>query len=153
MGRTDSLGKTLMLGKIKGRRRGQWRRRWLSGITNFIQWHDGMTELNAYHDFYFLLTHELNYISLLCINKKEYVSKITHPRYLKILFTLSLFLITLTRRHKYLSFSIKCHSLYNKESLWRSISLKSDSLLAAEYYWTQLIPILQVFMLALTKRN
>ena len=34
MGRTDSLGKTLMLGKIEGRRRrGQQRMRWLDGIT------------------------------------------------------------------------------------------------------------------------
>ena len=33
--RTDSLGKTLMLGKIEGgRRRGQLRMRWLNGITN-----------------------------------------------------------------------------------------------------------------------
>ena len=32
--RTDSLGKTLMLGKIEGgRRRGQQRMRWLDGIT------------------------------------------------------------------------------------------------------------------------
>ena len=30
----DSLGKTLMLGKIEGRRRGQQRRRWLDGITD-----------------------------------------------------------------------------------------------------------------------
>ena len=35
MQRTDSLGKTLMLGKIEGRRRrGQQRMRWLDGITN-----------------------------------------------------------------------------------------------------------------------
>ena len=35
MGRTDSLEKTLMLGKIEGRRkRGQQRMRWLNGITN-----------------------------------------------------------------------------------------------------------------------
>ena len=33
MQRTDSLGKTLMLGKIEGRRRGQQRMRWLDGIT------------------------------------------------------------------------------------------------------------------------
>ena len=34
MGRTDSLKKTLMLGKIEGRRRrGQQRMRWLDGIT------------------------------------------------------------------------------------------------------------------------
>ena len=31
--RTDSLEKTLMLGKIEGRRRGQQRMRWLDGIT------------------------------------------------------------------------------------------------------------------------
>ena len=35
MGKTDSLEKTLMLGKIEGRRRrGQERMRWLDGITN-----------------------------------------------------------------------------------------------------------------------
>ena len=37
MWRTDSLEKTLMLGKIKGRRRrGQQRMRWLDGITNLM---------------------------------------------------------------------------------------------------------------------
>ena len=35
MGRTDSLEKTLMLGKAEGRRRREWQRmRWLDGITN-----------------------------------------------------------------------------------------------------------------------
>ena len=34
MQRTDSLEKTLMLGKIEGRRRGQQRMRWLGGITD-----------------------------------------------------------------------------------------------------------------------
>ena len=35
MGRTDSLEKTLILGKIEGRRRsGQKRMRWLNGITD-----------------------------------------------------------------------------------------------------------------------
>ena len=35
--RADSFEKTLMLGKIEGRRRGgQWRMRWLDGITNTI---------------------------------------------------------------------------------------------------------------------
>ena len=34
--RTDSLEKTLMLGKIEGRRRGQQRMRWLDGITNSV---------------------------------------------------------------------------------------------------------------------
>ena len=32
--RADSLEKTLMLGKIEGRRRGQQRTRWLDGITD-----------------------------------------------------------------------------------------------------------------------
>ena len=37
MGRTDSLGKTLMVGKIEGRRRrGRQRMRWLDGITDSI---------------------------------------------------------------------------------------------------------------------
>ena len=34
MGRTDSLEKTLMLGKIEGRRRRRWQRRWLDGVTD-----------------------------------------------------------------------------------------------------------------------
>ena len=37
MQRTDSLEKTLKLGKIEGkRRRGRQRMRWLDGITNFM---------------------------------------------------------------------------------------------------------------------
>ena len=38
MQRTDSLEKTLMLGKIEGRRRGWQRMRWLDGITNHWTW-------------------------------------------------------------------------------------------------------------------
>ena len=34
MRRADSFEKTLMLGKIEGRRRGQQRMRWLDGITD-----------------------------------------------------------------------------------------------------------------------
>ena len=34
MRRADSFEKTLILGKIEGRRRGQQRMRWLDGITN-----------------------------------------------------------------------------------------------------------------------
>ena len=36
MRRTDSLEKTLMLGKIEGGRRGRERMRWLDGITNLM---------------------------------------------------------------------------------------------------------------------
>ena len=36
MQRADSLEKTLMLGKIEGRRRGQQRMRWLDGITDLM---------------------------------------------------------------------------------------------------------------------
>ena len=36
MQRTDSLEKTLMLGKIKGRRRRGQRMRWLDGITDLM---------------------------------------------------------------------------------------------------------------------
>ena len=36
MQRTDSLEKTLMLGKTEGRRRGRQRMRWLDGITDWV---------------------------------------------------------------------------------------------------------------------
>ena len=37
MGRADSFEKTLILGKIEGgRRRAQWRIRWLDGITDIM---------------------------------------------------------------------------------------------------------------------
>ena len=36
MQRADPLEKTLMLGKIEGRRRGQQRMRWLDGITDSV---------------------------------------------------------------------------------------------------------------------
>ena len=35
-GRTDSFEKTLMLGKIEGRRRGRQRTRWLDGVTDLM---------------------------------------------------------------------------------------------------------------------
>ena len=38
MQKPDSLGKTFMLGKFEGRRRGWQRRRWLNGITNSMPW-------------------------------------------------------------------------------------------------------------------
>ena len=36
MGRTDSLEKTLMLGKMEGRRSGQQRLEWLDGINDSV---------------------------------------------------------------------------------------------------------------------
>ena len=36
MQKADSLKKTLMLGKIEGRRRGRQRMRWLDGITDLM---------------------------------------------------------------------------------------------------------------------
>ena len=45
MQRTDSLEKTLMLGKIEGRRRGWQRMRWLDGITDLVMSLNKLREL------------------------------------------------------------------------------------------------------------
>ena len=54
MQRTNSLEKTLMLGKTEGRRRGQQRMRWLDGITdsvdmNLSQFQEILKDRGAWH--------------------------------------------------------------------------------------------------------
>ena len=60
MGRTDSFEKTLMLGKIEGRRRGRQRMRWLYGITD---WMDiglgGLRELVMDREAWHTVVHEV----------------------------------------------------------------------------------------------
>ena len=90
MWRTDSFEKTLMLGKIEGRRRGQQRMKWLNGVTNLMDmnlselqelvmdreaWHAAVHGIAKYHT---QLSHwsEVNWDSELGCKREQGLLKI-----------------------------------------------------------------------------
>ena len=85
MQRADSLTKTLMLGKIEGRRRGRQRMRWLDDITNsmdmslsklreMVKDKEGLACCNSWGHKELDTTEWLNWTELKMISKKWYLS-------------------------------------------------------------------------------